>query len=74
MKLVIELLLKWQTYLYMIQNMYLWFDTTYFVENNKIDLLNCKRFSFQAMTSWWKYRIFNMERSRTENKVLYHGN
>ena len=74
MKLVIELLLKWQTYLYMIQNMYLWFDTIYFVENNKIDLMNRKRFSFQAMTSWWKCRIFNMERSRTENKVLYHGN
>ena len=70
MKLVIELLLKWQTYLYMIQNMYLWFDTIYFVENNKIDLLNCKRFSFQAMTSWWKNRIFNMERSKTKNKSL----
>lgn len=70
MKLVIELLLKWQTYLYMIQNMYLWFDTTYFVENNKIDLLNCKRFSFQAMTSWWKNRIFNMERSKIKNKSL----
>ena len=54
----------------MIQNMYLWFDTTYFVENNKIDLLNCKRFSFQAMTSWWKNRIFNMERSKIKNKSL----
>lgn len=73
MKLVIELLLKWQTYLYMIQNMYLWFDTTYFVENNKIDLLNCKRFSFQAMTSWWKNRILWKD-LKLRTKVLYHGN